>query len=183
MPNYRAQGVQTVVGDVERDEDDYRVSLRVLPGYVGGSWDYAQPYDPGWTREKVEKDVYYRLFGEENQDAIAWGDEHVDIEWEDEGSQVSRLKNACLVVPNPSNTQDITYRDVIYTTEHGDDHHAVGVTWKDLEAYLGHPPKGSPQEDAQVAKALVRAGAPGWVRDAEGALDEDGWYLLGPTVG
>ena len=29
---------------------------------------------------------------------------------------------------------------------------------------------------------LLEAGAPEWVRDAEGATDEDGWYLLGEEV-
>ena len=59
---------------------------------------------------------------------------------------------------------------------------AIQLPWDVVEAILGHPHEGSAEDDARLIEALVRSGAPGWVRTAEGWVDEHGWGLIGPRI-
>jgi hypothetical protein len=59
---------------------------------------------------------------------------------------------------------------------------AVGLTWEAVEAVLGEPHRGTAEDDVRLVDALVEAGAPAWVRNASGGLDEDGWYLVGDVI-
>lgn len=56
----------------------------------------------------------------------------------------------------------------------------VRVTWPDAEELLGRPHEGMPADDERMVAALLAAGAPAWVRGADGYIDEDGWYLCAP---
>ena len=61
---------------------------------------------------------------------------------------------------------------------------AVQIPWPEVEAFLGRPfgPDGILADEAILVAALLDAGAPGWVRDAEGWTDEAGWGLVGPEI-
>lgn len=61
-------------------------------------------------------------------------------------------------------------------------HEAVGISWADAEAILGRPHNGTPEDDKSLTMALLASGAPSWCAAASGAIDEWGWYLLGPEV-
>jgi hypothetical protein len=61
-------------------------------------------------------------------------------------------------------------------------HEVVGVRWDEVTGLLGRPHDGSPEDDQALTRALVAAGAPAWVASASGAIDESGWYLLGPEA-
>jgi len=61
------------------------------------------------------------------------------------------------------------------------EHEAIQIPWATVQAILGHDHTGDPDEDRQLVEALIAAGAPEWVRDAEGCwVDEHGWGLIGP---
>ena len=61
-----------------------------------------------------------------------------------------------------------------------DDRGRVGVSWAEVEAELGHPHDGDPEEDRALCRALVREGAPAWVAHASGQTSEWGWWLEPP---
>jgi hypothetical protein len=54
---------------------------------------------------------------------------------------------------------------------------AVYVRWDDVTAYLGCPHEGDPVQDARLIQGLLESGAPTWVQDAPGWIDEHGWGL------
>ena len=54
---------------------------------------------------------------------------------------------------------------------------AVYVRWGDVTAYLGCPHEGDPVQDARLVQGLLESGAPAWVQDAPGWIDEHGWGL------
>ena len=54
---------------------------------------------------------------------------------------------------------------------------AVYVRWGDVTAYLGCPHEGDPVQDARLVQGLLESGAPTWVQDAPGWIDEHGWGL------
>ena len=54
---------------------------------------------------------------------------------------------------------------------------AVYVRWDDVTAYLGQPHEGDPDQDARLIRGLLESGAPDWVQDAPGWIDEHGWGL------
>jgi hypothetical protein len=54
---------------------------------------------------------------------------------------------------------------------------AVYVRWDDVTAYLGRPHDGDPDQDARLVQGLLESGAPDWVQDAPGWIDEHGWGL------
>jgi len=60
---------------------------------------------------------------------------------------------------------------------------ALCVSWPDVANVLGHDHEGSPEDDAVLLAALRTNGAPHWIADADGAIDETGWYLIGPEIG
>jgi len=54
---------------------------------------------------------------------------------------------------------------------------AVYVRWDDVTAYLGRHHEGDPDQDARLVQGLLESGAPDWVQDAPGWIDEHGWGL------
>jgi len=68
-----------------------------------------------------------------------------------------------------------------YSSLTGDLHQAIQVAWGDLED-AGFQGDGSDGDDEGIIDALIEAGAPRWVRDAEGWTDEFGWGLIGPAI-
>lgn len=62
------------------------------------------------------------------------------------------------------------------------EHEAIQIPWDTVRAILGHDHTGAPDEDRRLVEALIAAGAPEWVRDAEGWVDEHGWGLIGPEL-
>lgn len=60
-------------------------------------------------------------------------------------------------------------------------HEAIQIPWDTVRAILGHDHTGDPDEDRRLVDALLAAGAPEWVRDAQGWIDEYGWGLIGPA--
>ena len=57
------------------------------------------------------------------------------------------------------------------------EHEAIQIPWDTVQAILGHDHTGDPDEDRRLVDALLAAGAPEWVRDAEGWVDEHGWGI------
>ncbi len=75
-----------------------------------------------------------------------------------------------------------TIRFTFTTFTHGrTDRPAVSVDFDDIEALLGRPHRGTPEDDEAIVAALLATGAPAWVETAEGALDGC-WCLLGPAL-
>jgi hypothetical protein len=54
---------------------------------------------------------------------------------------------------------------------------AVFIRWDDVTAYLGRPHDGDWVQDARLIQGLLESGAPDWVQDAPGWIDELGWGL------
>lgn len=74
----------------------------------------------------------------------------------------------------------LIYTVTTYTDKYGLAPDAVQVPWEEVVALLGHDHRGTPHDDNLLIAALLAAGAPEWVRDAEGYLDESGWCLIEP---
>src|SRR5690606_22029738 len=65
----------------------------------------------------------------------------------------------------------------------GPAHDAIHIPWPVLERVLGTPYAGGPAQEAAITAALLVAGAPAWVKDAnEGWTDEEGYGLIGPVT-
>jgi len=64
----------------------------------------------------------------------------------------------------------------------GREYHAIKLPWAAVEAILGHPHEGSAEDDARLIEALREMGAPEWIDDAEGWVDDHGWGLIGPEI-
>lgn len=74
----------------------------------------------------------------------------------------------------------LTYETITATRGRGDKCEAVYVLWADIEDCLGRPHRGMHEDDHILIMALRAAGAPSWVSDADGWIDESGWGLFGP---
>lgn len=75
-------------------------------------------------------------------------------------------------------------QDYISTyTANGIEYEAIQLPWKVVTKILGSPHTGDPDEDELLVTALMVAGAPSWVEDAPGWVDEYGWGLIGPVEG
>ncbi len=61
------------------------------------------------------------------------------------------------------------------TNELGNEHEAIYVTWENVEATLGRPHAGDPEDDLELVSKLLAAGAPQWIEDAKDWIDEDVW--------
>jgi hypothetical protein len=74
----------------------------------------------------------------------------------------------------------------VYETTCGDGRgglcEAIQIPWADVENILGHPHEGSSEDDEALVAYLLAHGAPDWVREAEGWVDEHGWGLIGPRL-
>jgi hypothetical protein len=62
----------------------------------------------------------------------------------------------------------------------GRKHEAVGIGWEDVQLFLDHPYGFDESDDDTLTAALLRAGAPSWVKDADVWVDHRGWGLVGP---
>ncbi len=72
-----------------------------------------------------------------------------------------------------------------WTTAYSDgkaEYEAVQVPWDDVTALLGHSHEGSAEDDEALIYVLLERGAPEWVADADGWVDEYGWGLIGPEI-
>jgi len=74
------------------------------------------------------------------------------------------------------------YSLTTYSDGHGHYYAAVYLSWKEVQAILGRPHRGEPEDDAQIVAWLQGQGAPAWVQGAEGWIDESGWGLIGPRL-
>ena len=79
----------------------------------------------------------------------------------------------------------MTMDDIVvttYTNPRGDEHEAIQLPWETVADILGHEHTGNPEDDTTLVRALRDAGAPAWVEDASGWIDEHGWGLIGPAT-
>jgi len=70
----------------------------------------------------------------------------------------------------------------VYNDDRGIPHEAIQIPWDVVKDLLGREHRGTPDDDAFLVDYLLQSGAPEWVRDAEGWVDEHGWGLIGPEV-
>ena|SRR5690606_1523778 len=77
--------------------------------------------------------------------------------------------------------QKINEYRVIYNHQ-GTPHEAIQLPWDVVLGILGRDHDGSAEDDARLIEALREMGAPEWIDDAEGWVDEHGWGLIGPEV-
>lgn len=78
--------------------------------------------------------------------------------------------------------QKINEYRVIYSDHQGTPHEAVQLPWSVVRSILGREHRGTAEDDAVLIERLLESGAPEWVRDAEGWVDEHGWGLIGPEI-
>ena len=69
---------------------------------------------------------------------------------------------------------------VIYSDHQGTPHEAIQLPWAVVTDILGREHRGTAEDDALLIERLLQSGAPEWVRDAAGWVDEHGWGLIGP---
>jgi len=69
-----------------------------------------------------------------------------------------------------------------YIDHQGTAHEAIQLPWSVVRSILGREYRGTDEDDALLIERLLQSGAPAWVRDAEGWVDEHGWGLIGPEV-
>ena len=74
----------------------------------------------------------------------------------------------------------LNYKELICEDPRGGMHPAVYVSWPEVERYLGERHTGDADQDACLVRGLLEAGAPAWVQDAPGWVDEEGWGLYRP---
>lgn len=77
-------------------------------------------------------------------------------------------------------TTMLSFTSTTFTSGHTT-HDAICVSWDDVAALLGRDHEGTAEDDTKLVDALREAGAPTWAASASGAIDESGWYLLGPA--
>jgi len=64
----------------------------------------------------------------------------------------------------------------------GTEHEAIQLTWRQVTEILGHEHDGSAEDDRRLIEALREMGAPEWIEDADGWINEHGWGLIGPRA-
>ena len=69
-----------------------------------------------------------------------------------------------------------------YSDSTGPEHEAIQLDWHEVTRVLGHEHEGDSDDDDLLVQALLAAGAPEWVRNAAGWVDEYGWGLIGPEI-
>lgn len=75
----------------------------------------------------------------------------------------------------------MTWTRTTYSDGHRE-YEAVLLPWPEVTRILGGEHTGAPDEDRRLVAYLLEAGAPEWVRGADGWIDEDGWGLIGPQL-
>lgn len=69
-----------------------------------------------------------------------------------------------------------------YSDGQGQEYHAIKLSWDRVHESLGRDHDGSAEDDARLIQALRAMGAPEWIDEAEGWVDEHGWGLIGPRI-
>jgi len=73
-----------------------------------------------------------------------------------------------------------------YATTYSDgfcqDYEAYQIPWAVVETVLTRRHRGDSYDDETLVAWLRAIGAPKWVLDAEGWLDEGGWGIYGPKI-
>ena len=62
------------------------------------------------------------------------------------------------------------------------EYEAIEVSWEQAQEILGREHMGTQADDEALVQALLEAGAPEWVRDTDGWVDESVWGLIGPEI-
>lgn len=97
--------------------------------------------------------------------------------------RVETSEEAAFVATMQSQTSiDLDAVTVEYSEVNGTQHVAVQLPWAMVETILGHKHTGDADEDEILVRVLREAGAPAWVDDAPGWVDERGWGLVGPEM-
>lgn len=71
----------------------------------------------------------------------------------------------------------LRWEHTTYYDGRGGEYPAILVSWAEVAKFLGAIHTGDPKQDEQLVDGLLEAGAPGWVREAPGWVDENGWGL------
>ena len=58
----------------------------------------------------------------------------------------------------------------------------IRLSWDEVKDLLGHDHTGTPEDDEALVAYLQEAGAPPWIVEAEGWIDEDGIYFASPLT-
>lgn len=75
------------------------------------------------------------------------------------------------------------YHVIDYYVQNGEAlerHDAIMLSWLQVWDILGESFQGESHQSERLINWLLAQGAPAWVRDAEGFVDEYGWGLIGP---
>lgn len=76
----------------------------------------------------------------------------------------------------------VDFEHTTYSDIRGNEYHAIQLSWDQVQEILGKGYADGPIDENRLIQALLDSGAPQWVRDAEGWIDEYGWGLIGPAV-
>lgn len=68
-----------------------------------------------------------------------------------------------------------------YKTNSGE-REALMLDWDEVREILGHEHTGSPADDDQIITHIVADGFYHWIEGAEGAVEEEGYYLIRPNI-
>lgn len=70
----------------------------------------------------------------------------------------------------------------VYSDGFGAEFEAIQLSWDRVKEILGRDHDGNGEDDARLIQALREMGAPEWIDEAEGWVDEYGWGLIGPPA-
>jgi hypothetical protein len=76
-----------------------------------------------------------------------------------------------------ANMELLRYKNTTYSDGRGGEYPAILVSWAEVTKFLGELHTGDPEQDERLVDGLLAAGAPDWVREAPGWIDEHGWGL------
>ena len=71
----------------------------------------------------------------------------------------------------------LRWEHTVYCDGRGGEYPAILIRWQDVKTFLGELHNGDPEQDERLVDGLLAAGAPDWVREAPGWVDENGWGL------
>lgn len=100
----------------------------------------------------------------------------VDKLWEI-GYSISMIKKS-----NKEAEMKVNYNLCTYHDGYGGEYEAIQLPWDVVEEVLGHEHEGTPEDDQKLVAILMEAGAPEWVKEAPGWIDEYGWGIIGPQI-
>jgi hypothetical protein len=76
-----------------------------------------------------------------------------------------------------ANMELLRWEHTTYSDGRGGEYPAILVSWAEVMKFLGGLHTGDPKQDERLIAGLLEAGAPDWVREAPGWVEEDGWGL------